>query len=217
MLSREWFDEQRKVLHGAAETLAFRHYLRAGRIPSDIQELTQALSSLEALCDYHRRHNPNWPSQPRAPQGGPDGGQWTGGGGGSGGVGHIPDDIDDPPLESVYPIEYLAVGLASAGAAGARAAVELLLGIGRSVGSSLRIRRAAKAIEDYLGGKPDRVFQNPADDLVIMRGDKKIRFDINNYSPHDEPHFHVQKGVQNGNKIDWDPAGDKHWYPFRKE
>ncbi len=47
-----------------------------------------------------------------------------------------------------------------------------------------------------------------------MRGNKKIRFDLNKTSPHDEPHFHVQRETQNGNWVD---AGKEHYYLFRKE
>lgn len=47
-----------------------------------------------------------------------------------------------------------------------------------------------------------------------MRDDKKIRFDINNYTPHDEPHFHIEVLDKNG---EWIDAGDEHWYPFSKE
>ncbi len=44
------------------------------------------------LCDLAQKANFN-PSQPRVPAGEPNGGQWAG------------DDIYDPPIEAVYPVE----------------------------------------------------------------------------------------------------------------
>lgn len=111
-------------------------------------------------------------------------------------------------------------GLASLTARGALSTIDLVLGLGRSINTSYKIRRAAKSIENYLGGKPEITKRNSVGDLYMVRGDKKIRFDINNYQPHHEPHFHIEKTVPktNGRGVDW-IAVDKnhHFYPFKKE
>lgn len=38
---------------------------------------------------------------------------------------------------------------------------------------------------------------NTSDDLIILSkdGNRKIRFDINNPSPHNNPHVHIEKKV----------------------
>lgn len=97
-------DAPRKDLHSIVERMAFRSYLRTGQVPLELRRILVMTESLEAL----EKHNPNWPSQPRAPSGQPNGGQWTDGGA----VGENPSaappdqgEIDDPPLEPVYPVE----------------------------------------------------------------------------------------------------------------
>lgn len=80
-----------------------------------------------------------------------------------------------------------------------------------------RILRAATAIEEYLGGRPLATF-NKNGDLIIMSGNKKIRFDINNPGKTDgipnEPHFQFEDLTPSGN---WRSRGEQHRFPFRKE
>ena len=57
--------------------------------------------------------------------------------------------------------------------------------------ATTKIDTAAKALEDFLGGE-GRIIRNADGDTILMRGDKKIRFDIND--PHgDNPHFHLER------------------------
>ena len=134
------------------------------------------------------------------------------------------DEIDDPPLEPVFSDEAaVALLMATLGGitvAGAWTAVRIAAGLAVRIRGSYesyrRIRDAAKTIEEYMGGQP-RVIKNKDGDFVMMRGDKKIRLDMNNPHPHKEPHFHIEKGTHNGRKLDWEDAGPKHAYPFRKE
>jgi len=85
--------------------------------------------------------------------------------------------------------------------------------------SNAKIRRAADAVEDFLGGKPDRVILNKDRDLTIMKGNKKFRMDINNpnFKPDrvtpDDPHFHLQE-YRNGK---WRDATQDHRLYFKKE
>lgn len=146
------------------------------------------------------------PNQPRVPAGRPDGGQWTRIGAPS------IDEIDDPPLEPVYPIETLIFGLAGLSARGAMAAARLAAGLSNRWASNRRIARAARAIEDYLGGRPKKVFRNRSDDLIIMHDDKKIRFDLNNTSG-DKPHFHIEAKPNRRGK--WPNRGNDHRYYFK--
>lgn len=175
------------------------------------------LASGEETGSGGRKYNPD---QPRVPVGDPDGGQWTSGGGGggdggSGGGGSEADyGIHDPPLESVYPVEVLLTSLASLTTGGISSVVRTLLGSLAREAVDDKIGNAAQAIEDFFGGKPDRTFRNPSADLIMMKDDKKIRFDINSYSHHDGPHFHIERGISDG---DWVDAGDRHWYPFRED
>jgi hypothetical protein len=69
---------------------------------------------------------------------------------------------------------------------------------------------AADAIEGFLGG-PGEVKRNKAGDPVIVRGDKKVRFDINNTNG-DAPHFHLERRTPDGR---WRDAGPKHRYYFK--
>jgi len=62
---------------------------------------------------------------------------------------------------------------------------------------SAKVRQAADAVEEFLGG-PGKVIRNKNGDTIIMRGDKKVRFDINKTSG-DQPHFHLQKETTSGN------------------
>ncbi len=72
------------------------------------------------------------------------------------------------------------------------------------------------AIEKHLGGKPDRVIINKSNDHVVIKGDKKVRFDINdsgqkNGQP-DKPHFHIQKRVSppGVRPEDWEDVTETH-------
>lgn len=75
-----------------------------------------------------------------------------------------------------------------------------------------KIDNAAKAIEEFLGGK-GKVITNADGDMVLMRGDKKIRFDIKG-SHGDKPHFHLEKKNPKGK---WTDAGPEHRYYFMEE
>jgi hypothetical protein len=85
--------------------------------------------------------------------------------------------------------------------------------------SNARIRRAADAVEDFLGGKPDRVILNDYKDMTIIKGDKKFRMDINRPGPKrdgktpDDPHFHLRE-YRNGR---WRDATKEHRLYFKKE
>lgn len=70
------------------------------------------------------------------------------------------------------------------------------------VASKSRVNKAADAIEDYLGpGAKPKI--NEAGDLVIESADgaKKVRFDINDPSPHKSPHGHVEEFKKVKNKM----------------
>lgn len=75
-----------------------------------------------------------------------------------------------------------------------------------------KVNKVVKAVEDFLGGK-GKVITNADGDMILMRGDKKIRFDIKD--PHgDRPHFHVQQQNSSGKWID---VGSEHRYYFTEE
>jgi hypothetical protein len=81
-----------------------------------------------------------------------------------------------------------------------------------SVSSRQKIDNAIRAIEDFLGGK-GKVISNADGDIILMRGDKKIRFDIRD--PHgDKPHFHLEQRTPNGKWVD---VGSEHRYYFIQE
>ena len=204
--------ERLAELHRKAQRVATAYYLRYGRISAEVKEVLAATESLEGLRKYD-------PDQLRVPAGRPGGGRWTDGGDWFDPA-HPPGYVDflapdDKPLEQVYIVEAMALLAVWEAVAAARIVAGLAAPVLVRVASTRRINQAAKAIEEYLGGKPDKVFRNPAEDLVIMRGDKKIRFDINNHSHHDEPHYHIEKGVHNGRRTDWvDADSSQHGYPF---
>ncbi|MFN7115010.1 MAG: hypothetical protein ACK4PK_11705 [Alphaproteobacteria bacterium] len=85
--------------------------------------------------------------------------------------------------------------------------------------SNAKIRRAADAVEDFLGGKPDRVILNKKKDLTIIKGDKQFRMDVNNPGPKtdgktpDDPHFHLQE-FRSGK---WRDATKEHRLYFKKD
>ena len=199
------------ALHDKAARLAFRHYLRSGRVPQQVKDVLAATESLAAVWKYD-------PNQPRVPAGNPAGGQWFN-------PAHPPGyvdffDPDNKPLGQVYVVEAVSGLVAWEAVTVARIVAGLATPLVTRVASARRINQAAKAIENYFGGKPDRVFPNDAGDVVLMKGDKKIRFDINNHSPHDEPHFHIERAVPEatGRSVDWIPVNKKHhYYIFSKE
>jgi hypothetical protein len=164
-----------------------------------LERIVRATASDESFLKYSE-------DEPRVPAGSREGGQWTNGGGG----GDV-NSIDDPPIIPVYPIESILAGLSGGSAI---SAVRCLLGGIAEDEASQAVKDAAQAIEDYFGGQPDRTFTNPAGDLIMMGGDKKIRFDINN--PGDDlPHFHIEEKPQEGGK--WPDSGSEHRYYFQNE
>lgn len=75
-----------------------------------------------------------------------------------------------------------------------------------------KLDNAANAVEDFLGG-PGKIIKNSDGDTILMRGDKKIRFDIKD--PHgDKPHFHLEKQTPSGK---WKDAGPEHRYYFKED
>ncbi len=75
-----------------------------------------------------------------------------------------------------------------------------------------KIEDAAKAVEEFLGGQ-GKIIRNADGDAILMNGDKKIRFDIND--PHgDKPHFHLENQTPSGR---WKDAGSAHRYYFKDE
>ena len=75
-----------------------------------------------------------------------------------------------------------------------------------------RINLAIQKIEDFFGGK-GKIIENTNGDMILMREDKKIRFDIN--EPHgDKPHFHIERKNSNGR---WKDYGSKHRYYFLED
>ena len=162
------------------------------------------------------------PTQPRVPAGNPSGGEWTSGGGGGAILNVVADSAansqyPNDAIEPVYPLESL-LGAIYFGRA--LAAVRELSAIWASGEHALRVTdssEVAKAIEEYLGGAGHTI-KNSAGDLVIIRGDKKVRFDIENPGltkdglPED-PHFHIEKRMPNGK---WNDAGPEHRYYFDK-
>ncbi|MFA4994216.1 MAG: hypothetical protein WC521_02805 [Bdellovibrionales bacterium] len=198
------FSLKRQAVHAHARAVAAQYYIRRGYVPALPVEIAKATASDEAFLKYRE-------DQPRVPAGnGRESGRWTDEGGG-GGNGTTSESEYPDAIRPIYPVETFLAALSGGSVI---SALRYVLGsIARNeVGSA--VQDAAAAIEDYFGGKPDRTFRNPSDDLIMMKGDKKIRIDINKFAPHDEPHFHIQKQNSNGKWID---AGEHHWYPFSKE
>ena len=205
-------ETQRAALHDKAARVAFQYYLRSGRVPQQVKDVLAATGSLAAVW----KHDSN---QPRVPAGHHGGGRWTDGGDWFDPLrppGYVDLAPNDKPLGQVYVVEAVALLVAWEAVAAARIVAGLAAPLVARVARARRINQAAKALEQYLGGKPKPkdVRRNPAGDLFIIKGDKKIRFDINN-SGKGNPHFHIEKGVRNGRKMDWSDAGDLHRYPFK--
>ncbi|NDC57139.1 MAG: hypothetical protein EBZ69_10120 [Alphaproteobacteria bacterium] len=148
--------------------------------------------------DTFYKRNPHWPH--------PDGGQWTDGGR----TPFVDIVVDDPPLRPVFPLEILVGSLVGITYVSAKILVRVLLGYGDRIYRHQKFLRIKKNLEQFFDGKPV-VFRNKAGDVVMMRQNKKIRFDLNN-THRDKPHFHIQEGFQNGKKIDWRDIGPHRHY-----
>jgi len=68
-------------------------------------------------------------------------------------------------------------------------------------------KNAIRAIEDFFGGE-GKMILNHHGDMILLRGSKKIRFDIKN-SHGTKPHFHIEKQNAKGR---WKDAGAEHRY-----
>ncbi|MCP5362253.1 MAG: hypothetical protein H6908_06455 [Hyphomicrobiales bacterium] len=164
------------------------------------------------------------PNQPRIPAGQPGGGQWTklpyaafedvpAEASIADTVGDLLDDtvdyVTEHPVETAITVLSLipAVRVAKL----AHTAWQFWSRGGKVV-TNPKFRHAIQSIEHYFGGKPERVFRNPSGDLIMMKGKKKIRFDIQNPHPHKEPHFHLQKQTNSGK---WRNVG-KPRYNFKE-
>jgi hypothetical protein len=185
------------------------------------------------------------PAQPRDPRGNPEGGEWSKPGGGSGsrpspqplslrrpsnlGRPSMPDEpgLGHPlsPLDLIGGGGVIRVLKPVAGLSIAEAATVTEAIAARFSGSALavlkysaKVRQAAGAVEEFLGGRPDLFRRNKNGDAVIMKGDKKVRFDIRDPgkkrdgSP-DQPHFHLQKQDADGK---WKNMIEHRHY-FRKD
>ena len=74
------------------------------------------------------------------------------------------------------------------------------------------LNNTVNAVEDFLGGQ-GKIIKNADGDKILMRGDKKIRFDIKD--PHgDKPHFHLEQQTPSGK---WKDAGPEHRYYFKED
>lgn len=86
--------------------------------------------------------------------------------------------------------------------------------------SDSRLRESADEIEKFFGGRiePRDVIINPKGDLVIMKGNKKFRMDVQSpgtwKGQKDDPHFHFQQINESGKWVD---ATDLHRNYFIKE
>ena len=80
------------------------------------------------------------------------------------------------------------------------------------ISSNEKIENAVQSIENFLGGN-GKIITNTDGDMIIIRGNKKIRFDIKD--PHgDKPHFHLEKKNPSGKWVD---ASPQHRYYFKEE
>ncbi len=81
-----------------------------------------------------------------------------------------------------------------------------------------KIRKAADSIEELLGGIPDRTAFKNNGDMVLIKGDTKIRFDIVKFGNGKEarPHFQIEKRTSppGARKEQWEDIGE-HWYDFQ--
>ena len=165
-----------------------------GSIGTKIQRLSKA---------YH-------PDEPRD-----DRGRWTSGGDSTA----QNDQENDHPdaIESAYPIEE-ALAFFSGGEAlslirGLKTAWEggsLAFDGMTSATESSKLSQAAKSIEEFLGGNGKIKVKNG--NYVLMRGDKKVRFD---FTPrNDNPHFHIEEEIPGTNN--WRDVGNQHRFYFKE-
>lgn len=123
----------------------------------------------------------------------------------------------EPPLGQVYFFESIS-SLGALGRALLPYATRQVAGLAtRAIATyqaARRIHNAYKEIEKFFGGRPDKVFRNQNGDIVMMKSDKQIRFDINNFSKHERPYFHILRQRPNGK---WTEMTEKHEYYFREE
>jgi hypothetical protein len=197
-----------------AHLITLRHEL----IGAEPQLVLSRLSEMMRVVQVELRYSPD---QPRVPAGSPQGGQWTSGE--SDPNSHSPGD--DGAVERIYPLEYLVGGVV--GSLG-RLSLRSIRGLNNHLsGEALEdvavskldqqaIEKAAKMMEDYLGGKP-RIITDEYGDTVYMSGDRKIRFDINNPGNYD-PHFQIEQRVPSARPTEeWIDATGQHHYYFRKD
>ena len=63
-----------------------------------------------------------------------------------------------------------------------------------------KVDNAIQAIENFLGGK-GKIITNADGDIILMKGNRKVRFDVKH--PHgDMPHFHLEQKMPNGKWVD---------------
>ncbi len=161
-------EDRLAALHDKAARLAFRHYLRSGRVPREVREVLAATESLAAVWKFNPYHDDrgrftfapgdrDW-FDPANPPGYVD--FWA---------------PDDKPLEQVYIVEAVALLVVWEAVVVARIVAGLTAPLVARVARSRRINQAMKSIEEFLGGKPASkdIRRNPAGDLFIIRGDKK--------------------------------------------
>ncbi|MDJ0652184.1 MAG: RHS repeat-associated core domain-containing protein [Simkaniaceae bacterium] len=66
--------------------------------------------------------------------------------------------------------------------------------------SRQKVDSAIKAIENFLGGK-GKIITNADGDIILMKGNRKVRFDVRR--PHgDKPHFHLEQKMPNRKWVD---------------
>jgi hypothetical protein len=77
--------------------------------------------------------------------------------------------------------------------------------------SQQKVDSAIKAIENFLGGK-GKIIINADGDIIVMKGNRKVRFDVRH--PHgDKPHFHLEQKMPSGKWVD---VGSEHRFYFRE-
>lgn len=75
-----------------------------------------------------------------------------------------------------------------------------------------KIEAAIEAVEGFFG-KQGKIIINADGDIVLVGGDRKVRFDVKG-SHGDKPHFHLE---QKNSKGKWVDAGPEHRYYFTEE
>jgi len=101
-----------------------------------------------------------------------------------------------PPKPVVPRTSANAASGARAGGAGSSAVTQqrVVAPQGPGSGAPNKIDNLANGMMDWLGNDV-RVITNPSGDKIFMSNDglRKIRFDINNPSPHSNPHAHFEQ------------------------